>query len=138
MASVNQVTLIGYLADEPKSIPTRNQQAMCSFSMGTTEKGYTTQQGVQYPDRTEWHNITTFGKLAEICMKYLHKGSQVFIQGKIRYRKYTDTKTQTDRYITEIEAENMQMLDKAPAQQQGYAQAPQIPPQGQANDNVPF
>ncbi len=151
MASVNQVTLIGYLADDPKKIPTKNNQSMCTFSIGTTEKGYTTQQGVQYPDRTEWHSVTCFGKLAEICLKFLHKGSQVYIQGKLRTRKYNDQKTNTDRYVTEIEADTMQMLDRAsqnaapaPQMQTGgytpqYGQAPvAIPSQGRNNDDLPF
>lgn len=111
MASLNQATIIGYVGDVPKISNTQNGRKVASFAIATTEKGYTSKSGVQYPDRTEWHNIVLWGNLAEIAEKYLRKGSSVFIQGKLRTRSYDD-KNGVKRYITEIEGETMQMLDR--------------------------
>lgn len=111
MASLNQATIIGYVGDVPKISNTQNGRKVASFAIATTEKGYTSKSGVQYPDRTEWHNIVLWGNLAEIAEKYLRKGSSVFIQGKMRTRSYDD-KNGVKRYITEIEGETMQMLDR--------------------------
>ena len=111
MASLNQATIIGYVGDVPKISNTQNGRKVASFAIATTEKGYTSKSGVQYPDRTEWHNIVLWGNLAEIAEKYLRKGSSVFIQGKMRTRSYDD-KVGVKRYITEIEGETMQMLDR--------------------------
>ena len=111
MASLNQATIIGYVGDVPKISNTQNGRKVASFAIATTEKGYTSKSGVQYPDRTEWHNIVLWGNLAEIAEKYLRKGSSVFIQGKMRTRSYDD-KNRVKRYITEIEGDTMQMLDR--------------------------
>lgn len=111
MASLNQATIIGYVGDVPKISNTQNGRKVASFAIATTEKGYTSKSGVQYLDRTEWHNIVLWGNLAEIAEKYLRKGSSVFIQGKMRTRSYDD-KNGVKRYITEIEGETMQMLDR--------------------------
>lgn len=111
MASLNQATIISYVGDVPKISNTQNGRKVASFAIATTEKGYTSKSGVQYPDRTEWHNIVLWGNLAEIAEKYLRKGSSVFIQGKMRTRSYDD-KNGVKRYITEIEGETMQMLDR--------------------------
>lgn len=111
MASLNQATIIGYVGDVPKISNTQNGRKVASFAIATIEKGYTSKSGVQYPDRTEWHNIVLWGNLAEIAEKYLRKGSSVFIQGKMRTRSYDD-KNGVKRYITEIEGETMQMLDR--------------------------
>lgn len=111
MASLNQATIIGYVGDVPKIANTQNGRKVASFAVATTEKGYTSKSGVQYPDRTEWHNVVLWGNLAEIAEKFLRKGSSVFIQGKMRTRSYDD-KNGVKRYITEIEGDTMQMLDR--------------------------
>lgn len=111
MASLNQATIIGYVGDTPKIANTQNGRKVASFAVATTEKGYTSKSGVQYPDRTEWHNVVLWGNLAEIAEKFLRKGSSVFIQGKMRTRSYDD-KNGVKRYITEIEGDTMQMLDR--------------------------
>lgn len=111
MASLNQATIIGYVGDAPKIANTQNGRKVASFAVATTEKGYTSKSGVQYPDRTEWHNVVLWGNLAEITEKFLRKGSFVFIQGKMRTRSYDD-KNGVKRYITEIEGDTMQMLDR--------------------------
>lgn len=111
MASINQATVIGFVGDEPKVSTTQAGRKVASFAVATTEKGYTAQNGTTYPDRTEWHNIVLWGKLAEVAEKFLHKGSSVFVQGKMRTRSYED-KNGLKRYITEIEGDIMQMLDR--------------------------
>ena len=104
MASINQATVIGFVGDEPKVSTTQAGRKVASFAIATTEKGYTAQNGTTYPDRTEWHNIVLWGKLAEVAEKFLHKGSSVFVQGKMRTRSYED-KNGLKRYITEIEGD---------------------------------
>lgn len=111
MASLNQATIIGYVGDAPKISNTQNGRKVASFAVATTEKGYTSKTGVQYPDRTEWHNIVLYGNIAETAESYLRKGSCVFIQGKMRTRSYDD-KNGIRRYLTEIEGDTMQMLDR--------------------------
>ena len=111
MASLNQATIIGFVGDVPKISTTQAGRKVASFAVATTEKGFTSKSGVQYPDRTEWHNIVLWGNLADIAEKFLRKGSSVFIQGKMRTRSYDD-KNGVKRYITEIEGDTMQMLDR--------------------------
>lgn len=100
MASINKATIIGFVGQEPK-VDTLQTGTKVTLSVATTEKGYTTQGGTTVPDRTEWHNIVLWGKLAEIAGQYLHKGSSVYIEGKIRTRSYDD-RNGIKRYVTEI------------------------------------
>lgn len=111
MATLNQVTLIGYVGNNSRVATTQNGRKVVNFTLATTEKGYTSKTGAQCPDRTEWHNIVLWGSVAEVAEKYLSKGSLVFVQGKIRTRTFED-KYGIKRYITEIEGETMQMLDR--------------------------
>lgn len=134
MASINMVVIVGFVGDEPKINTTQNGRKMASFTVATTEKGYTSQQGVQYPDRTEWHSIIAWGKTAEVIERFIHKGSLVYVQGKLRTRSYED-KNQIKRYVTEIEVETLQMLDKKPSS----LQEPVNVVQGKSeNDDLPF
>lgn len=146
---LNKAQVIGNLGQDPKVTQLSNGNGqMASFSVATTEKGYTTQRGVQVPERTEWHNIVVFGRVAEVAAKYLHKGSKVYVEGKMRTRKYTD-RNNVERYITEINADSLEMLDPKPqAQQQaqqlvsggyGYGQAaPSQQPNQDQDDDLPF
>lgn len=111
MASFNQATIIGFVGDEPRIIQTQSNTAMASFSIATTERGYQRHDGTQVEDRTEWHNVAFFGKPAEIIGRYVHKGSSLFVQGKLRTRSYED-KDGIKRYVTEIIGDNFQLLDK--------------------------
>lgn len=111
MATFNQATVIGFVGDEPRIIQTQSNTAMASFAIATTERGYQRQDGTQVEDRTEWHNIVFFGKPAEVISRYVHKGSSLFVQGKMRTRSYDD-KDGIKRYVTEIIGENFQLLDK--------------------------
>lgn len=112
MASFNQATIVGFVGDEPRIIQTQSNIAMTSFALATTERGYQRQDGTQVEDRTEWHNIVFFGKPAEIIAKYVHKGSSLFVQGKLRTRSYDDKKDGSKRYVTEIIGDTFQLLDR--------------------------
>lgn len=117
---LNKAQVIGNLGADPKVnvITTKSGQTKAaSFSVATTERGYTTQNGVQVPDKTEWHNVVCFGKMAEIVERYLRKGSKVYVDGKMRTRKYEDRQG-ISRSVMEIQAENLEMLDAKPQQQQ--------------------
>lgn len=106
---VNKVILIGQLGQDPevKYMPTGG--AVTNFSMATSESWKDKNSG-QMQERTEWHRIVIFNKLAEIAGEYLRKGSKVYIEGSLRTRKWAD-KDGSDRYTTEIVADQMQMLD---------------------------
>lgn len=146
---LNKAQVIGNLGADPKvSVINNGQSKVASFSVATTDKGYTTQSGVQVPEKTEWHNIVCFGRLADVVDKYLKKGSKVFIEGKMRTRSYED-RNGVKRSIMEINAEVMEMLNgkqqnqqPQQAQPQYYAQpTPQAPyqPQGNGEDgDLPF
>lgn len=112
MASVNKVVLICTLGKDPEVRKTQSGSAICNLSAATSRKYKDTQGGMQ--EETEWHRISLFGKMAELAGQYLSKGSSVYIEGRLRTRKYTD-KEGIDRYVTEIIGENMQFLDKKPA-----------------------
>lgn len=107
MASLNKVMLIGNLGKDPDIRYTEGGTAVANFSLATAEK-YKNKAG-DYEEKTEWHNITAWGKLAEICGDYLAKGKQVYIEGRLETRKWTD-KEGNDRYTTGINADKMVML----------------------------
>jgi single-strand DNA-binding protein len=108
MASVNKVILIGNLGKDPETRYLPSGEAVASFSIATTESWKDKSTG-EKKEATEWHRISAFGKLAEICGEYLRKGSQVYIEGALRTRKWQDKEGQ-DRYTTEIRADQMRML----------------------------
>lgn len=139
MASVNQATVIGFVGDEPKIINAQSGTKIAALSVATTDKGYTKQDGTTIPDKTEWHNVVLFGRLAEVVERYVHKGASVYVQGKMRTRAYDD-KNGVKRYVTEIHADSLQMLDRKNDSQQptsttdtSYPQPPQ-----QSGDDLPF
>jgi single-strand DNA-binding protein len=108
MASVNKVILIGNLGKDPEVRYTASGEAMCNFSLATTESWKDKSTG-EKKELTEWHRISFFGKLAEIAGQYLKKGSQVYVEGSLRTRKWTDKEGQ-ERYTTEIRGDQMTML----------------------------
>ena len=122
---MNKVMLIGNVGKEPDVRYYDRDQAVATFSLATTERGYTLQNGTQVPDRTEWHNVVFYRGLAKIAEKYVHKGDKLFIEGKIRNRSYDDQKG-VKRYVTEIIADNMEMLSPKSAivEQASVSQAP--------------
>lgn len=107
MASVNKVILVGNLGRDPEMRFMPNGEAVCNFSIATTDS-WKDKSG-QKQERTEWHNIVIYRKLAEIAGEYLKKGRPVYIEGRLQTRKW-QTKEGQDRYTTEIIADQMQML----------------------------
>jgi single-strand DNA-binding protein len=106
-ASLNKVLLIGNLGKDPEVRFTSSGQAVASFSLATSEK-FKGKSG-EWEERTEWHNITLWGKLAEIAGEYLSKGKTIYVEGRLQTRKWQD-KSGNDRYTTEIVGDKMQML----------------------------
>jgi len=123
---INKAILIGNLGADPEVRYTQSGTAVASFNVATTER-WKGQDG-QMQEQTEWHRIVAWAKLAEICGEYLHKGSKVYIEGKIQTRKWQD-KDGADRYTTEIVARDMKMLTpKGEGGRQGGGGAYQEPP----------
>jgi single-strand DNA-binding protein len=107
MASVNKVILVGNLGRDPEVRYMPNGEAVCNFSIATTDS-WKDKSGAKQ-ERTEWHNIVMYRKLAEIAGEYLKKGRPVYVEGRLQTRKW-QTKEGQDRYTTEIIADQMQML----------------------------
>jgi len=110
MSGVNKVILIGNLGSDPQVRYTPQGTAVANFNIATTER-FNNKAG-EREERTEWHRIVAWGKLAEICQQYLKKGKQVYIEGRLQTRQWEDQQGQK-RQSTEIVAQNMQMLGRA-------------------------
>jgi single-strand DNA-binding protein len=108
MASVNKVIIVGNLGADPETRYLPSGDAVTSIRVATTDR-YKDKQSGEMREATEWHSISFFGKLAEIAGQYLKKGSQVYVEGSLRTRKYTD-KSGVEKYATDIRADTMQML----------------------------
>ncbi|RJR41371.1 MAG: single-stranded DNA-binding protein [Deltaproteobacteria bacterium] len=136
MAGVNKVILVGNLGADPEMRYTAGGTAVCKFRIATTEKFKDRQGNVQ--ERTDWHRITAWGKLAEICGQYLAKGKQVYIEGRLEYGSYE--KDGVKHYTTDIIANTMQMLGLAGAGNRVQEPEPPFgpPPGGVPEDDIPF
>jgi len=143
---INKVILVGNLGADPETRYMPSGSAVTNIRVATTESWKDKDTGDQQ-ERTEWHSVAFFGRLAEIVAEYLRKGSQVYIEGKLRTRKWQD-KEGNDRWSTEVVANEMQMLGgrpgsnapaqaHAPAAAQVGADAPQPSP-GDLDDDIPF
>lgn len=111
MSSVNRVILIGHLGAEPESRVFTDGSPVCNLRMATSERWKDKHTG-EPKEVTEWHRVVLHRRLAEIASQYLRKGSQVYVEGRIRTRKWTDNQG-AERFTTEIEASELQMLGKA-------------------------
>ena len=124
MASVNKVIIVGNLGKDPemRTFPSGDQVA--NVTIATTDRWRDKNSG-ENREATEWHRVTFNGRLAEIAGQYLRKGSQVYVEGSLRTRKWTDQATGQERYATEIRADTMQMLGSRQAQgnDDGYEQS---------------
>ena len=151
MASgVNKAIILGNVGNDPELKYTASGNAIANISIATSESWKDKQTG-QKQEKTEWHKVSAFGRLAEIIGEYVKKGSKVYIEGKIQTRKWQD-KNGEDRYTTEIVANELQLLDSrsdtpAQAPQQQRPQAPQAPRTHSAppppdmdafDDDIPF
>ena len=135
MAGINKVIIIGRLGRDPETRFTPDGKAICNFSVATSEEWKDKDSG-EKRERTEWHRIVAFGRLGEICGEYLFKGRQVYIEGRLQTRSWE--KDGVTRYITEIVAGNMQMMDSRqnqdgvpPDDYDDYASGP-------GHDDIPF
>jgi single-strand DNA-binding protein len=134
MAGVNRVILIGNLGADPEMRYTPDGTAVCNFRLATTERFKDRQGNLQ--ERTEWHRVVAWRKLAEICGQYLAKGKQVYIEGRIRNETWE--KDGVKQYSYKIEADTMQMLG-GPGNRVQEPEAPFEPPAGGApEDDIPF
>ena len=133
MASVNKVILVGNLGRDPEVRYGAEGGATANVSLGTTDTWKDKASG-ERQERTEWHRVVFFNRLAEIVGEYLKKGSQVYIEGSLRTRKWQDKEGQ-ERYTTEIVANEMRMLGK-PAQQQSDGAAQERPAVGAKSANA--
>ncbi len=136
MAGVNKAILIGNLGSDPEMRYTASGMAVVKFRIATSER-YTDKQGNRQ-ERTDWHRVTAWGKLAEICNQYLSKGKQVYIEGRIR--NDTWEKDGVKQYSYEIVADTMQMLGQASGRNQEREPEPPFgPPEGGVpEDDIPF
>ena len=131
---LNKVQLIGNLGADPEIKHTAGGNAVANISVATSEHWKDKQTGERV-EKTEWHRVVAFSRLAEIMGEYLAKGSKVYIEGKIQTRKWTD-KDGNDRWTTEIVANEMKMLDSKQQGGQQHTKQPQQPQQRQANENL--
>jgi single-strand DNA-binding protein len=142
---INKVILVGNLGADPETRYMPSGGAVTNIRIATSESWKDKQTGDQQ-ERTEWHNVAFFGKLAEIAGEYLRKGSQVYVEGRLRTRKWQD-KQGNDRWTTEIVANEMQMLGSRSGMggssyekkdDQGPAQATADAPADDFDDDIPF
>jgi len=149
---VNKVILIGHLGQDPQSRAMPSGKAVVNLRLATSDQWRDKQTGEQ-KEATEWHNVVMFDRLAEIAAEYLRKGSHIYVEGRIRTRKWQDKEGQ-DRYTTEIVANEMQMLGGrgqsgggagAPAQERAPQRSEEPAARGEAagvaesfDDDIPF
>jgi single-strand DNA-binding protein len=125
--SLNKVMLIGNVGREPEVRYIEEGVATAVISLATSTRGYTLPNGTVVPERTEWHRVLLWRKLAEVVEKYVHTGDKLYIEGELRSRSFTDKQGRTHN-VTEIWASNMEMLSAKPqSAQQAEQTAPPAP-----------
>jgi single-strand DNA-binding protein len=139
--SLNKVMLIGNLGKDPELRFTSSGVPVATFTIATNESWKDQEGNLQ--ERTEWHNIVAWRKLAEICGEWLKKGKKVYIEGRIQTRSYDDKNTGAKKYMTEIVADSMIMLDgksagSTPDSPAAAGSAPEPAAGGASNDDLPF
>lgn len=140
MKSINKVTLIGHTGRAPEVRYTQGGAPVANFSLATNE--YWTSGTGERQERTEWHKIVAWGKLAEFCQEYVQKGAYLYVEGKLQTRSYDD-RDGVKRYVTEIKASEIGLLERKPGLDQSAGGEPPIdslPPEtgGPGEDDVPF
>jgi single-strand DNA-binding protein len=137
---MNKVMLIGNVGRDPEVRYVDQGQPVARLSLATTERGYTLQNGTQVPDRTEWHSVILWRKLAVVVEHYVHKDDKLYIEGRIHYASYDD-KQGKRQYYTEIWADNMEMLTpraSAPTDSSSAAQSVADTSGSDENNAMPF
>ena len=150
MASINRATIIGNVGSDPELRYTPSGAAVCNVAIATSRNWKDKASGEKV-EETEWHRVVFYNRLAEIAGEYLKKGRSVYVEGRLKTRKWTD-KDGAEKYTTEIVADNMQMLGgrddgertERPAERPAQRRAPKPPPKSSASgfddmdDDVPF
>lgn len=140
MAGINKVIIVGHLGNDPEMRSMPNGEAVANISVATSE-AWTDKNTGERREVTEWHRIVFYRKLAEICGQYLKKGAQVYIEGRLRTRKWQDQNGQ-DRYTTEIQGDVMQMLGTRSQSADGANNSQPMPQQDASanafDDSIPF
>ena len=137
---MNLVILKGNVGQDPKITDFQNGGKVAQFTLATTERGYTTKDGKEIPDVTDWHNIVVKRTgLAGVCEQYVKKGTPLLVQGKIQTRSYQDNAGQT-RYVTEIVVDELELLSGGQKHESAPAPAPEYTPHGikSREDDLPF
>jgi single-strand DNA-binding protein len=134
--------LIGNVGKDPEVKYVEQGVAVARLSLATTERGYALPNGTQVPDRTDWHNVILWRRLAEVVEKYVHKGDKLYIEGRVRYTTYDD-KRGVRHNMTEIWADNMEMLSpktQSTTPQSNISAAPIQPEESEISDDggLPF
>ena len=123
--SVNKVILLGNVGRDPEVRYVAPNQPIASFSLATTEHAFTNSAGVQVPERTEWHNIVMRGRNAEVAERYIRKGTQLYLEGRLRTRTWED-RNQIKRYVTEVYVDTFELLGRPKNSEE---QTQPLPPQ---------
>ena len=131
--AVNKVILLGNVGSDPE-IRESNGGKFATFRLATTDKGYTKRDGTQVPERTEWHSIVANSNIVGVIENYVRKGAKLYIEGKLRTRKYT-ARDNTERTVTEIYIDNLELLGGKPQEQNTNQQRYQ---NWGSNDNMPY
>ena len=136
--AVNKVILLGNVGSDPE-IRESNGGKFATCRLATTDKGYTKRDGTQVPERTEWHNIVANSNIVGVIENYVRKGTKLYIEGKLRTRKYT-ARDNTERTVTEIYIDNLELLGGKPQEQNTNQQRYQNASQQNwgSNDNMPY
>lgn len=134
--SVNKVILVGHVGKDPDIRYIEKNLAVANFTLATTERGYTLQNGTQVPERTEWHNIVAWRGLATTAEKFIRKGTQLYIEGKIQTRNWE--KDGIKRYTTEIIAETIQLLGSRKDSSETYGTENSAMSESRAEGNPPL
>lgn len=139
---MNKIMLIGNVGKDPEVKYVEQGVAVARLSLATTERGYALPNGTQVPDRTDWHNVILWRRLAEVVEKYVHKGDKLYIEGRVRYTTYDD-KRGVRHNMTEIWADNMEMLSpkaQTNTPQSNISTAPIQPEESEISDDekLPF
>ena len=136
--AVNKVILLGNVGKDPQ-IRDGNGQKFATFSLATTDKSYTKRDGTVMPERTEWHSIVANGSIVQVIENYVKAGTKLYIEGKLRTRKYT-ARDNTERQVTEVYVDSMELLGGKPqdqnTNQQRYQNASQH--NWESNDIMPY
>ena len=136
--AVNKVILLGNVGKDPQ-IRDGNGQKFATFSLATTDKSYTKRDGTVIPERTEWHSIVANGNIVQVIERYVKAGTKLYIEGKLRTRKYT-ARDNTERQVTEVYVDSMELLGGKPQEQNTNQQRYQNSSQQnlESNDIMPY